>query len=74
MNFLALDFETANYYRDSACALGLARVENDKIVERASWCCKVILNFLQTAGTQDIAIKNRIMRHRKINLFKKWFY
>ena len=34
MNFLALDFETANYYRDSACALGLVRVENDKIVDR----------------------------------------
>jgi len=34
MNFLALDFETANYYRDSACALGLVRVEDDKIVEQ----------------------------------------
>jgi len=36
MNFLALDFETANYYRDSACALGLVRVENNEIVEQAS--------------------------------------
>jgi len=36
MNFLALDFETANYYSDSACALGLVRVENDKIVDTAS--------------------------------------
>jgi DNA polymerase-3 subunit epsilon len=37
MNFLALDFETANYYRDSACALGLVRVENNEIVDRASF-------------------------------------
>jgi len=37
MNFLALDFETANYYRDSACALGLVRIENNKIVDRTSF-------------------------------------
>jgi len=34
MNFLALDFETANYSRDSACALGLVRVEKNKIVDK----------------------------------------
>jgi DNA polymerase-3 subunit epsilon len=37
MNFLALDFETANYYQDSACALGLVRVEDGKIVDQASY-------------------------------------
>jgi len=37
MNFLALDFETANYYQDSACALGLVRVENNEIVEQKSF-------------------------------------
>lgn len=37
MNFLAIDFETANYYRDSACAVGLVRVENNKIVEKVSY-------------------------------------
>ena len=30
--FVALDFETADYPRDSACALGLVRVENHRIV------------------------------------------
>ncbi len=30
--FTAIDFETADYGRDSACAVGLARVENEKIV------------------------------------------
>jgi DNA polymerase III subunit epsilon len=33
--FVALDFETANHYRDSACAIGLVRVEDDRIVKRA---------------------------------------
>lgn len=33
--FLAIDFETANPYRDSACAIGLVRVEGGKIVEKA---------------------------------------
>jgi len=32
--FVALDFETADYPRDSACALGLVRVENHQIVQR----------------------------------------
>ncbi len=34
--FVALDFETADYGRDSACALGLVRVEGDAIVARAT--------------------------------------
>jgi DNA polymerase III subunit epsilon len=33
--FVALDFETADYSPDSACALGLVRVENHQVVERA---------------------------------------
>jgi len=34
-SFLAIDFETANYERRSACALGMVRVEKGAIVERA---------------------------------------
>ena len=33
MNFTALDFETANYYRNSACSIGLAKVRKGAIVE-----------------------------------------
>lgn len=33
--FLAIDFETANNRRDSACAIGLARVSNGRIVAEA---------------------------------------
>ncbi|SYZ74620.1 DNA polymerase III epsilon subunit-like 3'-5' exonuclease (fragment) [Candidatus Zixiibacteriota bacterium] len=32
--FVALDFETANYYPNSACALALVRVENGLIIDR----------------------------------------
>jgi len=32
--FVALDFETADYQQDSACALALIRVENHVIVQR----------------------------------------
>ena len=33
MNFIALDFETANHYRKSICSIGLVKVENGKIVD-----------------------------------------
>jgi DNA polymerase III subunit epsilon len=32
--FLAIDFETANYQSDSACSVGLVRVEDKKIVSK----------------------------------------
>jgi DNA polymerase-3 subunit epsilon len=35
-SFLALDFETANSYADSACAIGLVRVENGEIVGKVA--------------------------------------
>ncbi|MBD7913225.1 MULTISPECIES: exonuclease domain-containing protein [Clostridium] len=40
MNFVAIDFETANEKRNSACSLGITRVENDKIVEEKYWLIK----------------------------------
>ncbi|MGB3136204.1 MAG: 3'-5' exonuclease [Nodosilinea sp.] len=33
--FVALDFETADRYRDSACALGLVRVEQGQVINKA---------------------------------------
>lgn len=32
--FIAIDFETADHGRDSACSVGLARVEDGRIVQR----------------------------------------
>ena len=36
MNFTAIDFETATGYRNSACAIGLVRVENGEITDKFS--------------------------------------
>jgi DNA polymerase-3 subunit epsilon len=35
-NFIAIDFETANRYRNSACAISVVRVEDGKIVDTFS--------------------------------------
>lgn len=37
MNFIAIDFETANNQRASACSLGLAVVENNVVVDDKYW-------------------------------------
>lgn len=34
MKFTAIDFETADYYRDSACSIALVRVEDGVIVDQ----------------------------------------
>lgn len=36
-SFVAIDFETADYGRDSACAVGVVRAERGRIVERQSY-------------------------------------
>jgi DNA polymerase-3 subunit epsilon len=45
MNFLAIDFETANYYRNSACAVGLVKVSDNQIVQRTSFLIKPPQNW-----------------------------
>ncbi|RLP84065.1 DNA polymerase III [Mycetocola lacteus] len=37
LNFVAIDFETANFDRASACAVGLTKVVNGEIVSTDSW-------------------------------------
>ncbi|MFS0732553.1 3'-5' exonuclease [Microbacterium sp. 1P10UB] len=37
LNFTAIDFETANSSTASACAVGLARVRNGRVVATAGW-------------------------------------
>ena len=37
LDFTAIDFETANSSNASACAVGLARVRDGRIVARAGW-------------------------------------
>lgn len=40
MNFTAIDFETANEKRNSACSIGITRVENDEIIEEKYYLIK----------------------------------
>jgi len=40
ISFTAIDFETANSHRGSACAVGLVKVRNGCIVDSASWLIK----------------------------------
>ncbi|WP_343834211.1 exonuclease domain-containing protein [Glutamicibacter creatinolyticus] len=37
LNFTAIDFETANARRASACAVGIAKVRDGRIVDQLSW-------------------------------------
>jgi DNA polymerase-3 subunit epsilon len=58
--FVALDFETADYYPDSACALALVRVENHQIVERAYSLIKpprrrFVFTYLHGITWEDVA-------------------
>lgn len=40
MTFLAIDFETANRYPNSACSVGLVKVKNGRIVSRKTFLIK----------------------------------
>ena len=40
MDFIAIDFETANHNRSSACQIGLAKVVNNRLVETKSFFIK----------------------------------
>jgi DNA polymerase-3 subunit epsilon len=58
--FVALDFETADYSRDSACALGLVRVENHQIVQRTYSLIKpprrrFVFTYLHGITWEDVA-------------------
>lgn len=40
VDFTAIDFETANSHASSACAVGLVKVRDGKVVDRVSWLIK----------------------------------
>ena len=58
--FVALDFETADYSPDSACALGMVRVENHQIVQRTYSLIKpprrrFVFTYLHGITWEDVA-------------------
>ncbi len=52
MDFIALDFETANRNPDSVCEIGLAVVEDGIIVENESWLIKPYDNIFEPYHTK----------------------
>lgn len=62
MPFLAIDFETADYGRDSACALGLALVDHGRIVKMATHLIKpprrdFIFSYIHGITWEDVRRK-----------------
>jgi DNA polymerase III subunit epsilon len=58
--FVAIDFETADYSPDSACALGLVRVENHQIVHRTYGLIKpprrrFVFTYIHGITWEDVA-------------------
>ena len=47
MNFVALDFETANYKHTSICQVGIAVFENGEIVDKQSFLVKPTPNHFE---------------------------
>jgi DNA polymerase-3 subunit epsilon len=59
MRFLAIDFETANHSPDSACAVGLAIVENGRIVRKKSSLIRppsdeFVFSYIHGIGWEDV--------------------
>jgi len=52
--FTAVDFETANRYRNSACAVGLVRVERGRIVKRAYHLIRPPFRFFEFTDIHGI--------------------
>lgn len=45
ISFTAIDFETANNFRASACAVGLTKVVHGQVVDQVSWLMKPLPGF-----------------------------
>ena len=52
MDFVALDFETANHRRDSACELGVAVVADGTLIESRSWLIRPQPNWFHPMNTR----------------------
>lgn len=58
--FLAIDFETADYQSDSACSIGLVRVENGVIVSESSHLIRpprsnMVFTYIHGLRWEDVA-------------------
>lgn len=63
MDFIAIDFETANHNRSSACQVGLAKVVNRKIVNTKSFFIKPEPNYYEPINVRIHGIDERKTDH-----------
>ncbi len=54
MNFVAIDFETANRNADSACAIGLVKVENFQVVQQKEYLIRPPTSWFEFTYIHDI--------------------
>ena len=52
MDFVALDFETANHQRESVCEMGIAVVIDGQVVESKSWLVRPRQNWFHAMNTR----------------------
>jgi DNA polymerase-3 subunit epsilon len=55
MNFLAIDFETANRYPDSACSVGLVKVKNNRIASKKTFLIKPPYSYFEFTDIHGIS-------------------
>lgn len=78
MNFIAIDFETANSFRSSICSIGLAIVENGKLVGSEHILVKPTPNHYDSFNTflhgiDDEQTKNEKTFKQQWKELKKYF-
>ncbi len=71
MNFIALDFETANSVRSSICSIGLAIVENGEIIETKHILVKPTPNHYDSYNSLLHGITNKDTKNEK-TFKQKW--
>lgn len=67
MNFIAMDFETANYQKHSACSLALVMVENSQIVDEYYTLIKPKTKFFLEKHSNSRHSSRRCCRCTKIS-------
>lgn len=63
MNFVALDFETANHQRESVCEIGLAIVQDGVVKEQKSWLVRPRDNWFNSINTRIHGIDAQKVAH-----------
>ncbi|WPP52928.1 exonuclease domain-containing protein [Catalinimonas niigatensis] len=63
MNFVALDFETANHQRESVCEIGIAIVQDGVVKEQKSWLVRPRNNWFNSMNTRIHGIDAQKVAH-----------